>query len=153
NGVQDAQLSVAGFTPRSDSIQHAGLGVALNSTGVATGAFNGTMDEVRIWNVARSAAQIQAAMGSALPNPASQTGLLGRWAMDEGAGTTIADSSGHNINGTLVNFSGSFWVTGSPFVSKPQPPAAYRLHFAVSPAASDYVTFGAAPSLNAASYT
>src|SRR5439155_12038900 len=64
NGVQDAQLSVTGFTPRSDSIQHAGLGVALSSLGVATGAFNGTMDEVRIWNVARTSAQIQGAMAA-----------------------------------------------------------------------------------------
>ena len=47
--------------PRSDSISHAGLATGLNSTGVATaGFFPGRIDEVRIWNIVRSQADIQA---------------------------------------------------------------------------------------------
>ena len=38
-------------------------------------------------------------------------------------------------------------------MSTPQPPGAYALHLTGTPAASDYVTFGAAPGLNAASFT
>ncbi len=38
--------------------------------------FIGYINEVRIWNVARTQAQIQAYMNSPLPSPASQTGLL-----------------------------------------------------------------------------
>ena len=37
---------------RADSIEHAAIGTALNSTGVAAGFFAGTVDEVRIWNYA-----------------------------------------------------------------------------------------------------
>ena len=96
----------------------------MNSSGTATGAFQGTMDEARIWNVVRTQAEIQAAMGAALPG--AQTGLKGRWAMDEGTGTSLADSSGNNITGTAANFTGSFWVSGTPFVSTPLAPASQR---------------------------
>ena len=63
NGVyKDGQLAVGAFTPRFDSIQHAALGTALNSTGgVGTqtqGFFAGVLDEARIWNYARSVQQI-----------------------------------------------------------------------------------------------
>ena len=39
NGVLETQLVVGSFAPRSDSIQHSGLGTAFNSTGVAAGFF------------------------------------------------------------------------------------------------------------------
>ena len=51
---------VVGRPPRADSIQHAALGSALNSTGVTSGFFAGTMDEARIWNYARTGAEIVA---------------------------------------------------------------------------------------------
>src|SRR2546427_4652322 len=55
NGVLETTLVVGNFTPRFDSIQHAALGTALNSTGVGTsgptaGFFNGGVDETPIWN-------------------------------------------------------------------------------------------------------
>ena len=49
----DATLA-ANATPRFDSIQHFGLGTAMNSTGVAAGFFDGVIDEARVWNHARS---------------------------------------------------------------------------------------------------
>ena len=63
NGVQEGPDLVVNRTPRSDSIQHAAIASALNSTGVAAGFFNGVMDEVRIWNFARTAQQISQNMG------------------------------------------------------------------------------------------
>ena len=48
------------------------------------------------------------------PGPSSP-GLVARWSMDEGAGSTIASSAGTTINGTLTN--GPLWVEGTPFVS------------------------------------
>jgi hypothetical protein len=37
-------------------------------------------------------------------------GLIGQWMFDDGSGTTAADTSGHNYNGTLVN--NPVWTTG-----------------------------------------
>ena len=71
--------------------------------------FNGTMDEVRIWNVVRTQAQIQANMNVGIdPNSA---GLVAYYKFDEGTGTTTADATTHGNNGTLVN--GPTWVVSS----------------------------------------
>ena len=149
NGVLDSQVAVGSFTPRSDSIQHAGIGTAMTSTGLAAGFFQGTLDEVRIWNVARSAAEIQGTMAGPLATvPAS---LIGRWALNEAAGTTTADSSGRADTGTLTN--GPAWVAGTPFVSTPPPAGNYGVKMLGTAAAGDYATFGAAPGLGAATFT
>lgn len=44
--------------------------------------FIGYINEVRIWNVARTQAQIQAYMNSSLPNPTTQAGLLAYYTFD-----------------------------------------------------------------------
>lgn len=71
--------------------------------------FTGSMDEFRIWNTARTQADIQANMFSTISgNP---IGLLMYYDFDHGiAGgtntgvTTLADRSGNSYNGTLNNF-------------------------------------------------
>lgn len=71
--------------------------------------FNGTMDEVRIWNVFRTQAQIQANMTTAVsPN---SSGLVAYYKFDEGTGTTTADATGNGNTGTLVN--GPQWLASS----------------------------------------
>ena len=81
NGVLETQLVVGSFTPRFDSIQHAALATAMNSAGNAGGAFLGALDEVRIWNVARSAVDIQSTMAGPLPTAPGLDRTLGsrRW--------------------------------------------------------------------------
>ena len=148
NGALEATLVVGSFTPRFDSIQHAGLGTAMLSTGVATGAFHGVLDEPRIWNVARSAAAIQAAMTGPL---ASATGLIGRWSLDEGSGSTVADSSGGGNPGSIQNV--AVWVAGTPYVSTALPPGNYALQMTGSSADAGHVKLGAAPGLGAATFT
>ena len=97
NGVQEGITTLgAPRPPRSDSIQHAALGSALTSTGAAAGFFAGVLDEARIWNIARTQAQIQSTRGQEIT---SATGLIGRWGLNEGSGTTI---SGVGPNGTLT---------------------------------------------------
>ena len=71
--------------------------------------FNGTMDEVRIWNVVRTQAEIQANMNVGL-NPNS-LGLVAYYKFDEGSGTTTADATANGNNGTLVN--GLTWAVSS----------------------------------------
>ena len=76
-------------------------GSALTSTGAAAGFFAGVIDEARVWNVARSVAQIGATKDVELTTATS--GLLGRWSLNEASGTTAANSAGTaNVNGTLV---------------------------------------------------
>ena len=111
NGVLDAQTTPSAFTPRSDSLQHAALGSALNSSGTASGFFAGVLDEARVWNVARTQAEIQATMNQELTGPV--TGLIGRWGLNDGSGTTAADSSGSGMTGTLMPATGRpTWVSG-----------------------------------------
>lgn len=103
--------------PRFDSIQHAALGSALTSLGAAAGFFNGTLDEVRVWNYARTDSQISGAMNLQL---AAAPGLVGRWGLNEGTGTSAGNSAGI-ANGTLQN--GPLWVEGYPFPpTSNQPP-------------------------------
>jgi hypothetical protein len=106
NGALEREL-VVGRLPRADSIQHAALGSALTSTGSAAGFFSGVLDEARIWNYARSPQEIADNKNLEIQNA---PGLLGRWGLNEGAGSIAADSSGNGINGTLTN--GGVWVAG-----------------------------------------
>ena len=68
--------------------------------------FAGEIDEVRIWNTARTQAEIGFNYYRRLTG--SEPGLMGYWRFDEGTGTTTADASGHGFTATLVN--GPAWV-------------------------------------------
>ncbi len=58
--------------------------------------FHGLLDEIRVWNVARSAAEIQSALNK--PLGGKQNGLVAYWNFDDG---TAKDSSGHGNDGRL----------------------------------------------------
>jgi hypothetical protein len=101
--------ATANAMPRYDSIQHFAIGTALDSMGVPGGYFDGVLDEVRVWDHARSEAEIQSGMGVEID---TAPGLVGRWGLNEGSGTTTADSYGMNA-GQVVD---GAWVNpGSPF--------------------------------------
>ena len=65
--------------------------------------FNGLFDEFQVWNVARSATDIQNSYKK--PLAGNETGLVGYWKFDEASGTTTADAvtvGSHTAhNGTL----------------------------------------------------
>lgn len=63
---------------------------------------NGWLDDVRIYDVALSPAEI-AELVALGPPTNYDVGLVGRWQCDETSGTTLTDSSGNGRNGTLVN--------------------------------------------------
>lgn len=69
--------------------------------------FHGDLDEFRIWNTARTQAEVQANRSRRLLG--TETGLLAYLRLDEGFGTTAGDSSGRGVLGTLVN--GPTWNT------------------------------------------
>jgi WD40 repeat protein/serine/threonine protein kinase len=58
----------------------------------ARSPFRGRIDEVRVWSVARSAAQVRAGMRAA-PRP-EEPGLAGWWRFDEGEGSIARDLAG-----------------------------------------------------------
>jgi len=86
--------------------------------------FDGQVDEVRVWNTARTAAEIRENMARTLAG--DETGLLGYWRMDYGLPggdntslTTLYDITANNHDGTLNNLaltgSTSNWVASSAF--------------------------------------
>ena len=85
---------------------------------VGTEYFSGGMDEVRIWNVARTAAQINATKNIGLPG--TTTGLAAYYRFNEGSGTTVSDATGTAAN--LGTFVGSpTWTTDAPSVTNGLP--------------------------------
>ena len=75
--------------------------------------FNGSIDEVRVWNVSRTAAQLKTARGAnLLGNPA---GLVAYYRFGEGSGPTTTDANGVTVNaGTLSG--GASWSTDAPAI-------------------------------------
>ena len=61
--------------------------------------FDGEMAHVRIWNVARTDDQIAYYYNRLVDSSAS--GLVGYWKLDEGSGTSVADSSSSSNTGTI----------------------------------------------------
>jgi hypothetical protein len=67
--------------------------------------FQGQMDEVRVWNVARTVGEIQANMCKKLTG--LESGLVGYWRFNETSGSVATDATANAnnglINGTLIN--------------------------------------------------
>jgi hypothetical protein len=70
--------------------------------------FHGEIDELRIWNTARTQAEICEYM---CEDVTGQTGLLSYYKMTDGSGTTLSDNTGSGNSGTLTNMDNSDWVT------------------------------------------
>ncbi len=117
DGVIDASGNISGTTVNTA----AGAGVAIGRRNDAVNHFSGLIDDVRIWDVPRTAAQIAANMNNEI---CSATGLVAYYKLNEGnAGgnnamaTTASDASGNGNNGTLTGFAlsgnSSNWLTGN----------------------------------------
>ena len=69
--------------------------------------FYGKIDEVRIWNTARSQQQIREDMHLTLEG--TETDLINYWQFNEGSGTTVSDAVG-GCTGTMYNMTQGSWV-------------------------------------------
>jgi len=98
NGSLEAE-KVISQPVRDDSIQHSALATAMDSTGTPAGYFYGVMDDVRIWGYARTGKQIRDNMDREISLDCD--GLVAEWTLNEGIGTTIYNSIGTTITGTL----------------------------------------------------
>jgi hypothetical protein len=108
NGVESASVAQTG------SLTTNGNALAIGNQPGYSEYFGGSVDQIRIWNVARTQAQIASNMNVDL-DPATQTGLVSNYTFNQGiaAGTntgmtTVVDMKSEN-NGTLSNFT----LTGS----------------------------------------
>jgi hypothetical protein len=111
NGVLDRTA------PRSGVIANYGTSPTIGMQGYGNTAFNcacnafdGQIDELRIWRTNRTAAEISANMGREVVISA-QTNLFANYRFDEGAGLGSRDSTG--TNGTAGIAGGVLWVLGS----------------------------------------
>jgi len=141
NGALDAGTSQ---TATGVSLAAAGgtwrIGDIVGATTLPSEAFAGMIDEVRVWNVARTASQVVSDMAGELCTGAGQTGLVAYYKFNSGAAggsntgvTTLFDFSSSQTNGTLNNFA----LTGNPsnWVQGGAPVTANQLSaIAVSPA-------------------
>ena len=125
DGVLDFSETEAGATPRFDSIQHAALATAITRRRQRlqrrrSDSLPASSKKLRIWNYARTQAQIQASMHQEIT---AASGLLGRWGMNEATGTTsTADSSG-NLNTGNFSSPAPTWSAGYPFIADGRAPA------------------------------
>ena len=72
--------------------------------------YDGGLDEIRIWELVRTQAQIQAAMSTELTG--AEPGLVAYWKINEGLGTAVADGSPSGLAATMFN--SPTWTSGGP---------------------------------------
>lgn len=92
-------------------------------TTCACNIFDGSMDELRLWNVAKTQTEIQASMNSTVP--ANSTGLAAYYKFDEGAGSAVADATANANNGTVVNTASWMVPSTSPLGGTSGPTLTY----------------------------
>jgi hypothetical protein len=73
--------------------------------------FQGTIDDVRVYDRALSASEITDLYHWGV-NVAPSTGLVGWWKLDEASGTSASDSSGNGNTGTVTPNATGVWVAG-----------------------------------------
>lgn len=110
---------------RTFTIGNSNHNLAIGSYPTGGSEFNGLIDEVKVWNVARTPSQIFSDM--LLESDGSDAGLVAYYNFEEGIGETLVDLTGNN-NGQLIGLDTiSSWKTGlgsaynSCFTSNSQP--------------------------------
>jgi Concanavalin A-like lectin/glucanases superfamily len=89
NGARGA-LAGAQLAPRAPTAGFS-LGAARSSSGERAAGLRGALDEVRVWEQARTAAQL--AEQQRVAQFGDEAGLVAYYRLDEGRGSTVADSS------------------------------------------------------------
>ena len=89
----------------SNNINNTSNALYLGNEEISGSFYGGYLDEVRIWNIARTQAQIQANMNSVLVG--NESGLVAYYNMNYGSGAILSDNSTGGHNGTI---NGALWV-------------------------------------------
>ncbi len=104
DGVKVGEITVGSDTINQDSNP-------LMIGRMSTEYTDGEIDEVRIWDVARSEAEIEGNMNREVDVNTSE--LVGYWRLNEGNETLAHDATGNHNDGQLTN--GVEWVADRPF--------------------------------------
>ncbi|MFB2804482.1 LamG-like jellyroll fold domain-containing protein [Microcystis sp. BLCC-F209] len=94
----DGQLVASGSRTVSDFNWQDKISIGYSAD---SGYFKGEIDEVRVWNVAKTQSQIQASLSQKLTG--NEQGLIGYWNFEENTGNTVNDLTANKNNGTLTN--------------------------------------------------
>ncbi|WP_433432298.1 LamG-like jellyroll fold domain-containing protein [Nonomuraea sp. CA-141351] len=125
NGQQIAQTALSG------SLYDDGSPLRIGGNNIWGEFYNGLIDELRIYNRAQTATEIQADMNTPVgsttpgpdptptptptptpdpdPDPDPVPGLVAAYSMEEGTGTSVGDASGQNNTGAATD---TTWTTG-----------------------------------------
>ena len=104
DGKLDASIAVTGTIATSNAAVYFG-----ENSEATSRHFNGSIDEVRIWDDARTQAEIQANMHRELAG--SEANLVAYYQMSDGSGTSLTDNTSNGHTGTLNN--SPSWVTSA----------------------------------------
>lgn len=98
NGVEEATLTIwLTHLPDDHGYVYFGMNPGyIEAVSLTKSAFNGVLDDVRIWGCVRTQPDIAAHMNAELLG--SETGLQAYYKMNEGAGTTIQDGAAGAMN-------------------------------------------------------
>lgn len=127
NGVKQADQDALTAIHKGTAILTLGADNAADNTE----AFQGMIDEVKIYNYARTSSQIVEDMNSNHPVPGSPVGsYVARWKMDDSIGTTANDTTSQNNDLTLSSaswtntgkFTGAWNGTGANWLARNDDP-------------------------------
>lgn len=100
----------------SGNVDQSSAALTIGTAQASGDFFNGNIDEVRVSSIVRYTGNF------IIPTApfSSDINTKGLWHFDEGSGTTTADVSGNNNNGSLLG--GPVWSTDTPFTVDTTPP-------------------------------
>lgn len=103
DGVLSASDDAGGHYPIQYSSSNGLIfGAEASNSNVANGGFfDGALDEIRIWNVMRTGAEIADFKDTLLAG--NESGLIGYWRLDEGSGAAAGDLTANNNDGQCIN--------------------------------------------------
>ncbi|MCD4698921.1 MAG: DNRLRE domain-containing protein, partial [Bacteroidales bacterium] len=115
NGIEDNSMPASILINTNDLI----LGIGAQSNGTVN--FNGQMDEVRIWDAARTIDEIRYDMYREIPDPLLETNLVAYFRFNEGSGQLVTDETLNGNNGILGSTSGNdtndpLWISSTAAV-------------------------------------
>lgn len=106
NGILDASQAQTGSFTSNDQFYFGSMGTDRY--------FDGDIDEVRLWNDARTVIELRSNMYKNIDLPESEPNLISYYKFDATSGITLSDSKASN-NGTLNNMDNEDWLTSSAF--------------------------------------